>query len=250
MRLMAIGGGNPASSSSIHVRAALDMTGAQQPKIVYIPTPKRTEQSCNLAVNNFTEYYGRKLGLDVKLLHAFNTPPDAARTCELLQWANMIYVAGGDTKYAIDVWAESEIANILRFYVSSGQVVACGISAGAVAWFKGGCSDSDKYNVADGQPWEYREITALGLVDGLACPHYNTSHPQTQERRSGAFAQMLFAKEDGYVSWGIENHAALQIIGRTAQVLSTRDNFVHKLTRTTRGLRNVLISPKCGTFTI
>jgi dipeptidase E len=167
-----------------------------------------------------------------------------------MQWADMIYISGGDTRHAVRIWVESGISAILSQRVCAGTVVACGISAGALAWFTGGCSDSDSYDVDSNQPWQYCEVEALGLFNSLACPHYNTLHPQTKERRSSAFAQMLFTREQNYIGWGIDNHAALQVIGRTAKVLSAKDNFVHRLTRTKRGIRNAILTPSCGTFTI
>lgn len=251
MRLVAIGGGGPTTSSRAHVNTALDMSGKSKPNLLYIPTPKRTKEAHDKGVEIMTETFGRQAGLPVKVMHDFGVPPSEELTFELLEWADTIYISGGDTAYAYKFWFDANIACDICNAVTTGEVTAAGISAGLIIWFKSGCSDSNKFNVAEGETWDYTELKTFGVIDGMACPHYNTSHPQTGKPRSQSFAEMMFGKEAGYVGWGVDNLAALQIVGLTAKVLSADGSaMAHKLTRTSHGVKNITISPTDGLFTI
>ena len=49
--------------------------------------------------------------------------------------------------------------------------VLCGVSAGAICWFERGHSDSMSFYKPE--DWSYIAVTGMGLLPGLACPHYN-----------------------------------------------------------------------------
>lgn len=250
MRIVAIGGGGPVKSARALINTALDMTGVDKPSVLYIPTPKYSQDAYNSATASFLQGFEIDAGLPVKVLHGHGELPTIELTEEMLDWADAIYVSGGSPKYAMEVWKAAGIADILSNAVATGKVVASGISAGMIAWFTSCHSDSLMYE-ANGEPWNYIEVPTLDLVDGLGCPHYNTNHPQTGKPRSQSFAEMMFGKEAGYVGWGVDNLAALQIVGLTAKVLSADGSaMAHKLIRTSHGVKNIAISPTDGLFTI
>ena len=75
-----------------------------------------------------------------------------------------IYVGGGNTKSMLAVWREWDLHNILQNAYENG-IVMSGVSAGAICWFEKGITDSfDK---------ELNIIDCLGIVDGIACPHFD-----------------------------------------------------------------------------
>lgn len=83
--------------------------------------------------------------------------------------ADCIYVGGGDTKFMLDLWQEKGVDKLLIKAYNSG-VILCGLSAGAVCWFRDAYTD---YDIMRGQSSEYKVLPAMGLLDGIACPHYD-----------------------------------------------------------------------------
>ena len=62
------------------------------------------------------------------------------------------------------VWKEWNLQNILKVGYEEG-IIMSGVSAGAICWFEQGITDSfsDKLEI----------INCLGIVKGIACPHYD-----------------------------------------------------------------------------
>lgn len=83
--------------------------------------------------------------------------------------ADCIYVGGGDTKFMLDLWKQKGVDKLLIDAYNRG-VILCGLSAGAVCWFKNAYTD---YDIMRGQSSEYKVLPALGLLNGIACPHYD-----------------------------------------------------------------------------
>ncbi len=83
--------------------------------------------------------------------------------------ADCIYVGGGDTKFMLDLWKEKGIVKLL-FDAYERGVILCGLSAGAVCWFESAYTD---YDIMRGVSSEYKVLPALGLLKGIACPHYS-----------------------------------------------------------------------------
>jgi len=77
---------------------------------------------------------------------------------------DIIYVGGGNTKTMLAVWKEWNLHNILKSAYERG-IVMSGVSAGAICWFDKGITDSfaEKLEIID----------CLGIVKGIACPHYD-----------------------------------------------------------------------------
>ena len=77
---------------------------------------------------------------------------------------DIIYVGGGNTKSMLAVWKEWYLNSILKFAYEKG-IIMSGVSAGAICWFEKGITDSfsNKLDI----------INCLGIVKGIACPHYD-----------------------------------------------------------------------------
>ena len=156
--------------------------------------------------------------------------------------ADIIIASGGNTLYMIDTWNHRGLSKLIKEAVTRGAVV-CGGSAGAIAWFDGGHSDSadpDSYQSAmineaqlaasssiidkkdeaseapataeDTKQWEYIRAPCLGLLPGLVCPH----HDRTQSNgkpRADDFDKMLVERCDNEIGIGIDHFAALVFDG-------------------------------------
>ena len=77
---------------------------------------------------------------------------------------DVIYVGGGNTKSMLAVWKDWNLHNILTIAYKQG-IVMSGVSAGAICWFDKGVTDSyaDKLEIID----------CLGIIKGIACPHFD-----------------------------------------------------------------------------
>lgn len=106
--------------------------------------------------------------------------------------ADLIYVDGGNTANLLAIWRVHGVDLALREAWRSG-VVLCGVSAGAICWFRSGVTDS--FGV------ELQPLTnSLGFLRGSFCPHYDG-----EPRRRPAFHRFVgegrlpggYAADDG-----------------------------------------------------
>lgn len=89
-------------------------------------------------------------------------------THKKIEWADIIYVGGGNTLNMMQLWRKSGFDKTLKSYMLK-EKVFCGISAGAICWCKYGISDSKKTNEDD----EYIIVKGLDVFNILFCPSYD-----------------------------------------------------------------------------
>ena len=85
-----------------------------------------------------------------------------------LEWADIIYVGGGNTLYMMNLWRRNGIDKILKQYINK-EKIFCGISAGAISWCRYGISDSKISNKND----NFIRVSGLNLFNILFCPSYD-----------------------------------------------------------------------------
>ncbi|WP_045046542.1 peptidase E [Rouxiella chamberiensis] len=181
----------------------LSLTQKEDPQILYISTasgdvPERIEQF----ERKFTS-----AGHKVSVLSLFRTPYHTVKEIdELISQADVIFVAGGNTRAMMAVWREFSIDQQLKSALRHGAVL-CGSSAGAICWFDLGHSDSGG---------GYSLIPGLGLLTGVMCPHFGS-----EEGREESFVNLL--KEQSIMqAYAADDGVALHF----------RDGRLHKIVRT------------------
>ena len=94
------------------------------------------------------------------------------------------------------VWKEWNLDNILKIGYEKG-IIMSGVSAGAICWFDKGITDSfaDKLEIID----------CLGMVKGIACPHYD------EEKEREPFVKEIIKKSKINSCICIEGNCALHI---------------------------------------
>lgn len=220
LSILSIGGGKPNGKAAPLLRRALELTSVEKsPRVLSIATAKTTRESHEAAIANTRELFQDQLGLPFESLHDFNTMGATEEIEEKLEAADLVYIAGGDTLRMMDVWREYGIQRIIARRAFEGLVIS-GISAGAIAPFTWGHSDSESYRVGEGSAWDFIKVDGLGLINAAVTPHYNTQ-PQGNPR-SDSFAEMFKGDTGPTYGVGIDNLAAIEVSGGSISVVSRK----------------------------
>ena len=111
------------------------------PKALLLSTP--SEDGLH-NVDRFLEALDRKLGrhgCQTTVLKTIESKPTVGQITSQIASADLIYVSGGNTFRAMRRWRSLGVDKMLKQAYDSG-VVMSGVSAGAICWFKYGCSNS------------------------------------------------------------------------------------------------------------
>jgi peptidase E len=138
-------------------RFLLELTGAERPRVLLIPTA--SAENAEFVVR-FYECFGRRAR--ASHLRLFGIPTRGIRDVVLDQDA--IFVGGGNTANMLAVWRVHGVDAALREAWERGIVLA-GSSAGSICWFDAGVTDSFREEL-DG-------LECLGFLPGSNCPHYD-----------------------------------------------------------------------------
>ena len=157
--IVAIGGGGFGRSlGSLKIeKFIISLISKKRPKICFIPTASGDDSLYKL---NFYRAFS-KLNCITSHIDFFSRTENLA---EKIFSQDIIYVGGGNTKSMLAVWKDWNLNNILHNAYKKG-IVMSGVSAGAICWFDKGITDSFAN--------ELKIIDCLGLVDGIACPHFD-----------------------------------------------------------------------------
>ena len=100
----------------------------------------------------------------MQVLSLLNAPPSVTDIAGLIFSADIIYVGGGDTELMLRTWSRFRVDMLLREAWDRGIILA-GLSAGMICWFRYGGPAGD-----GGTGY----VRGLGVLPGLACPHYDS----------------------------------------------------------------------------
>ena len=137
---------------------------------------------------------------------------DSKRINEKIQWADIIYVGGGNTLRLMKILRKKYIDRYLYEAYKQNKVL-CGVSAGAICWCDFGNSASivSKYN-------QYIKVRGLGYIHLLLCPHYDVDM-----RRKGSLKKMM---ESTYriPALALDNGAAIKIVDDEFCIITSKKN--------------------------
>ena len=186
----------------------LSLSMRQPARVCFLPTA--SGDSAYQLVNFYRAFSLRALATDLMLFGysgVRRNPKNSSAIAAHLAAQDVIYVGGGNTANALALWRVHGVDVALRDAWRAGAVL-CGVSAGMLCWFEGGCTDSfgDVAALRDG----------LGFLAGSACPHYDgepTRRPTYQRLVAGGLPGGV-AADDG---------AAFHFAGRRlVEVVSSR----------------------------
>lgn len=153
-------------------------------------------------------------------------------TARFLDAADVLLVAGGSTRRAYKAWQNSNVTKQILQKVIDGDIVAAGGSAGAMIWFTNGYSDSNQFDVATGDFWDYTLIETTGVIPAWVNVHHSDVDAFGRLRSEG-FAALL---DDRAGEWksavGIDTNAALICrngVARVKDLSTTETNGPHNV---------------------
>ena len=256
---------------------SLEMAGNSRPNVLLVTSARwASRQSVEYLVAGYTNYYQNR-GATTAVLHPYLYPteritdgtslaespidlakvPSQAELTERTEAADVVFVLGGDTHRLLNqVWRPLGIDHLLESAMRRGAIIS-GVSAGAIAWFKGvqtasSSSRSDE-SIRDYDGFQY--IDALGWIANTICgAHYDQlykGHP----RQTSFHNMMQDRRALGELGLGIDNDAALQITaGGVARVLQSPagngNKQIHAVTYRGDNAQTTVLDPASGTFNL
>ena len=215
MKIVAIGGGEigrpgtQIETESID-REIIALTGKQNPKLLFLPTASTDSESYYDVIKG---YFGARLGCQTDVLYLIKEKPSFKEIEDKILGSDIVYVGGGDTKMMLEVWSENKVDEVLKKAAEKG-VVLSGVSAGAICWFKYGNSDSKKF---ENGSTELIKIEGLGLIDLMACPHYDA-----EENRKPSLVRMIV--QEGGMAVALENCTAFELVDGKYRILFSKES--------------------------
>jgi dipeptidase E len=186
-------------------RWLLSLTHRPNPRVLFVPT---ASGDASRYVERFYRAF-RRFPCRPEHLSLFDRTEVDLR--KALGSTDLIYVGGGNTANMLAIWRLHGFDLALR-EASQRGVVLCGVSAGAICWFRGGVTDSFGVEL---QPLK----NGLGLLPGSFCPHYDG-----EPRRRPAFHRLIAERSlpNGYAA--DDGAAILFEDGEVGEVVSSRRN--------------------------
>jgi len=171
--ILAMGGWRTAKEGLPLMRYFIGLTGKPNPKVCLLPTASGD------SAESIVSWYDVMNQLDCRPRHLRLFQPSKVDDWEkVLMEMDAIYVGGGNTLNMLSIWKDQGIDKVLRKAWEKGIVLG-GASAGAICWFRQGCTDS--------RPGKLSGMDCLGWLSGSACPHFS------DEKRRAAYHGLVLS---------------------------------------------------------
>lgn len=160
-------------------RAILKLVGKKKPNALFIPTASSDSESY---IEAFLKNYKTKLGCHVAVLKIVKEKPSTKAIQAKIDWADIIYVGGGNTLKMMKKWRRLGVDKMLNKVCKSGKIL-CGVSAGSICWFE--CGVSDSLHFYDKKETKYIKVKGLGILKGIHNPHFKSKRKDCKYRDKG-----------------------------------------------------------------
>lgn len=183
------------------------LTEKETPNFLFIGHSQSSEQGENKYFETMCAIYGDIFGCECKtILKSDLLSQSSEHIKDLISWADIIYVGGGDTKGMVEFWGETGFDKLLYEAWLSGKVM-CGLSAGANCWFNSCSSDSLKIQTGDSSA-PMITVECLNLINAFFTPHCDEADEYSN--RLEHMKEALTNTE--LVGLGVSNCCALEIV--------------------------------------
>lgn len=169
-RFAAIGGGTFEECDPLAERI-VKMSGKPVPNVLFIGTA--ASDSTNPLTSCKKSFKRVCPGTVVRKLSILRNVYTEAEVNELLSWADVIYVSGGNTEFMLEQWRSYGLIPKLKRIFETDSAVLSGMSAGAICWFTDGYTDSESFSGKE--DWTMKLIRpGIDLYPAVFCPHYGS----------------------------------------------------------------------------
>ena len=192
--IVPIGGGEISLSSTIEIdKYIVSLVNKETKKVLFIPTASGDMPSY---IERFTNLY-KELGCEVDTLLLSKTENDNLIRSKIFS-SDIIYIGGGNTARMMRIFKRTHVNEYLKLAYEKG-IILTGLSAGAMAYFTNGYSDSNRSTNPEAS---LCLVKCLDLIPYCFCPHYNED-----ERKS--FDEFVVKK--GFNGLALEDNVALVV---------------------------------------
>ena len=200
--IVPIGGGEISLRSTIEIdKYIVSLVNKETKKVLFIPTASGDMPSY---IERFTNLY-KELGCEVDSLLLSKTENDNLIRSKIFS-SDIIYIGGGNTARMMRIFKRTHVNEYLKLAYERG-IILTGLSAGAMAYFTNGYSDSNRSTNPEAS---LCLVKCLDLIPYCFCPHYNE-----EERKS--FDEFVVKK--GFNGLALEDNVALVVIDDKIQVI-------------------------------
>lgn len=221
-KIVSIGGGQyartdndgrhiPAETLKID-REIVKLTGKENPHFLALAHSTESEKDAEIFLSQMTDIYKGILGCECRLLPRSLLSNDMKSAEELIEWADIIYERGGDTKGMMEYWKKTGFDARLRSALDSGKVL-CGLSAGAICWYNSFSSGSLR---AVDKNAPLIAVDGLSFVDAFIAPHC-TRNGKNSDRLEHMREHL---KGSEMIGIGLSDCAAIEIVGDEYRILT------------------------------
>jgi dipeptidase E len=211
-KIVAIGGGEIHKRETLAIdKEIIELSGKKYPKVLFIPTASSDAQEY---IDDFVYYYGKYLGCKVDVLKLIKQTITINEIREKILNTDIVYVGGGNTLMMMKLWRKLGVGTVLEEAYKAG-IVLCGISAGAICWFRFGNSDSRQFTNPSAP---LIRVRGLGILDKLLCPHY---HSKKYSKDRAATLKDMVKRTPGK-ALAIDDFCAVSIVDGVYKVISSR----------------------------
>ena len=169
--IVPIGGGEISSKTTLKIdKYIVSLVNKETKKVLFIPTASGDMASY---IEKFKDYY-QSLGCEVDCLLLSQTDNDNLIRSKIFS-SDIIYIGGGNTARMMRIFKRCKVNEYLTLAYERG-IILTGLSAGAMAYFTNGYSDSNRSTNPEAS---LCLVKCLNLIPYCFCPHYNE-----EERKS------------------------------------------------------------------
>lgn len=209
-KIVAIGGGEIKELDTLAIdKEIVKLTGKSNPRALFIPTASGDAEGY---WQTFQEVYGKRLGCKTDVLKLTKENYSKKEIQEKILSADLIYVGGGNTLKMMKLWRAKEVDKFLEKAYENGTVLS-GLSAGAICWFRYGCSDSRKFSNPEDN--SFMRVRGLDLINFTLSPH----HIRENNRDKGLVR--LMQKNYG-IAIALDDNCALEIVGDKYRLITSK----------------------------
>lgn len=211
--IVAIGGGELKDLETLPIdRAIVRLSKKKRPRALFIPTASNDAAGY---WETFQFVYGEKLGCETDVLFLIRERRSKKQIEEKVLSADIIYVGGGNTIRMLRIWKKYGVDKLLRRAYEKG-VILSGLSAGAIAWFRYGSSDSRRFMKNGKQAESFMRVSALGFLPLTISPH----HIREKKLRDPGIKEMMLRTSG--VALALDDNSAILIQDDRFEVLHSK----------------------------